>query len=226
MGHGCAVEWRSFATDVASRVETRLIPKFELPRTDPRSIPGSSLDMATLGEDTGPHEVARRLAPVADAYEAWIDEKTQEAARLPQSVRGTADDHLRHCRETLARLRDGIELLTSNSDARAAFAFANRAMLLQRSHTEWSESRRRDAASSAPSPALQGEWRPFQIAFILLCLRGIVDPQRRPDDRRSALVSDRRREDRGVPRAAAFTLAASTPAGRRSRCARMPASPC
>ncbi len=132
--------------------------------------------MATLGEDVEPDVLARRLGPIADAYEVWISVKTDQAARLPDSVRSTADDHLRHCRETLTRLRDGIDLLASDDDARAAFAFANRAMLLQRSHTAWSEARRSDAASAPPAPELEGAWRPFQLAFILLNLRGIMDP--------------------------------------------------
>ena len=45
------------------------------------------------------------------------------------------------------------------------------------------------------------QWRPFQLAFILLNLAGLRRSRaRRPRDRRPAVLPDRRRQDRGLPR--------------------------
>jgi hypothetical protein len=176
VGHGSAVEWDGVGDEGATEIRTECLPRFELPRVTPRSVPGASFDMASLGEETSGERLEQRLSPLADAYGAWIERKRREAELLPTTLRATGEDHLRLCEEALGRIRDGIELLRMNADARAAFAFANRAMLLQRGHTEWSAHRRRDPAGAPAEPSPQGEWRPFQLAFILLNLRGIVDP--------------------------------------------------
>lgn len=180
VGHGTAVGWAGIGDEAATEVHTELLPRYELPRVVPRSVPGVTFDMAALGEETSVEELEQRLAPLADAYATWIEGKRREADLLPVTLRGTAEDHMRLCEEARDRINDAIALLKTNPEARAAFLFANRAMLLQRGHTEWSEHRRRDPAGAPPAPSPQGYWRPFQLAFILLNLRGIAEP-RHPD---------------------------------------------
>jgi hypothetical protein len=177
IGHGCACRWQTSGHEAAIRIETDITPRFELQRVDPRPIHASSLDMDVLARATSADEIGQHLAPIADLYADWIETKRREAQGLPETLRATGEDHMRHCEEALTRIQDAIELLRSNPDARAAFNFANRAMLLQRSHTEWSEARRRDPATATAAPEIRGEWRPFQLAFILLTLRGIVEPR-------------------------------------------------
>src|SRR5207244_3164040 len=87
-----------------------------------------------------------------------------------------AGSHLDDCSTALERMRAGIEHLARDNDALQAFRFANRAMLLQRSHTIWARERRRDSQAASPTPQLEGRWRPFQLAFILLNLPGLIDP--------------------------------------------------
>ena len=98
--------------------------------------------------------------------------------RPPPGLRATADRHMDLCREALQRMRSGIGLLATDSDAWEAFRLANKAMLMQRARSDWLA-----AADPTGPPDLDGNhrWRPFQIAFILLCLEGIVDPH--SDDR-------------------------------------------
>lgn len=99
----------------------------------------------------------RRLTPLADAYQQWIDAQNEQA-RNPEA--GTHEHrHLAGCRRAEARIRDGIELLATDRHARLAFCFANRAIALQ---SQWTKGR-------------VNHWWPFQLAFQLLNLRAIVD---------------------------------------------------
>ena len=72
--------------------------------------------------------------------------------------------------------------MCSDADALDAFRFANQAMWKQRVHTVAIEARRRDAelslrdaVDSADEPANRS-WRPFQLAFVLLCIPSLTDP--------------------------------------------------
>ncbi|MCA9646680.1 MAG: hypothetical protein KC492_38600, partial [Myxococcales bacterium] len=90
----------------------------------------------------------------------------------------TAVDHLELCREARDRMRDGLEFLDEDPDARRAFELANWAMLLQQGRsghppraTTFSRERQRIEVGGTFSPVEQGAWRPFQIAFVLTALR-------------------------------------------------------
>ena len=86
---------------------------------------------------------------------------------------------LKNSRETLERIRAGIQLLDTDDQAAKAFRFANRAMAMQRVRTIYTQALRQgkkpdlEAIESQPS---NYSWRPFQLAFVLLNLPGMVDP--------------------------------------------------
>jgi hypothetical protein len=97
------------------------------------------------------------------------------------------------------RLDRAIDLLRDDGLAREAFRFANQAMARQRVRGELV--RRRLADQNVDVGALLREldlpqnrnWRPFQLAFVLLCLPGLSDPQhpdahRGPDDGKVQLL--------------------------------------
>jgi hypothetical protein len=66
------------------------------------------------------------------------------------------------------RILDGIDILSRNDLARHAFRYMNLAVAMA--------SRRRNAgASGDPAAQRAPEWRPFQLAFILLNLAGLAD---------------------------------------------------
>ena len=74
------------------------------------------------------------------------------------------------------RLDRAIDLLRDSGLAREAFRFANQAMALQRIRSELVRARLADPKANAGAllreldkPANRS-WRPFQLAFVLLCL--------------------------------------------------------
>ena len=78
------------------------------------------------------------------------------------------------------RMRSGIEILRDSPDAFQAFRLTNAAMVEQRIRSERILNERTELAPED----IPARWRPFQLAFILLCLKGIVHEA--DDDRRSA----------------------------------------
>ncbi|MEV4321275.1 helicase-related protein [Microbispora rosea] len=191
VGHGCAVDWDW--TPPAPRAEELLkgepakvatvwstfVPEKEMLLTDSNpEIDSSDLGMLHLAEATD-EDVLAALRRLAAGYRAWIAERAEEALLLAGTSHAEAASlQVEQCEETCDRIVAGIETLRDDPDVMAAFRSANRAMAMQRGRTSWIKSGRTGELK------LDGTWRPFQIAFILLCLNGIVDPDH--DDRRTA----------------------------------------
>ncbi len=182
VGHGCATEWfQSERPDRARAIRTELIPEYELPKVETRDIGGPGLDMSALADVRSADELGRLLMPLVIEYRKWIDTKSATVGSLSPDVQAVARVHLEECTFALDRIQRGIDDLINDHDAFLAFRFANRAMLLQRSHTVWAQQRRQNPAAAPVTPRLQGRWRPFQLAFVLLNLAGLIHPE--SDDR-------------------------------------------
>jgi hypothetical protein len=180
IGHGCAAEWVApkETREPATIVRTEILPAYELARIDPRESDDPGLDMRGLG-GAGPDGIPgarlqELLEPLADTYESWItgDLRGDLLPKVPEDLREQALDHIEACETALRRIREGIELVASDQNAREAFCFANRAMALQRERSVRSLARRRGELDPG---AVAARWRPFQLAFILLNLPAMVD---------------------------------------------------
>ena len=75
-----------------------------------------------------------------------------------------------------------------HTEALAAFCFANRAMLLQRQHTTIAAEREKGTGYLEAKAQVEEDsrkvasWRPFQLAFMLLNLPALTDPQHEDRD--------------------------------------------
>lgn len=188
VGHGCAARWSDAEGESVWRVETDVMPRFELFPVVARGVTGLNLSMKRLAE-APMTEQADLCAMLANAYAEWIDAKSTEVAgAFPPTHRAAAERHLELCRECLRRIRDGIALLGNDEKVRLAFSWMNHSMLEQQLHYELASKRRREwrvekgqlvignpyqTLDLANPPEGKGKWRPFQLAFILMNLRAI-----------------------------------------------------
>ncbi len=193
VGHGCAADWHWQAPPprdeellrgrpaAVEAVWSAFVPTSEVLLTDSNpDIDSSDLGMSHLAEAPD-DEVLAALRRLVKGYREWIAERAEEARLLESTEYGkAAKEQLALCEVAWERMASGVELLKKPA-VMTAFRRANRAMALQRGRTSWIKSGRKGEVR------LDGVWRPFQIAFMLLCLDGIVDPDH-PDRRRADLL--------------------------------------
>ena len=181
----------------AWRLRTTCFPAADVPLTvagSTRSMLGLILDMARLGSpELARDDLIRALQPLASGYRTWL---TAQRDRIEDPEIGlyepAGSNALRLAGDLADRLDRAVALLGSDGIAREAFRFANQAMALQRVRSEVTRARLASPGSSLEEMLRrfdvpeQRSWRPFQLAFVLLCLPGLTDPQH-PDAHRDEI---------------------------------------
>src|SRR5262249_32021403 len=124
--------------------------------------------------------LANALSPLVEAYGKWIDEQRHTPLdRLP--LEGTRDDLTTKAAKARDRIAAGIALLAGDKDALKAWKLANQAMHVAALQADKTREDPRYTSGRLP------EWRPFQLAFVLLNLPSIVKPDH-PDRKLAELV--------------------------------------
>jgi len=186
VGHSIAVHWDHISDDSsrAGKLSTKIIPTHEIPMVIPPDWDkGGTLDMRELAKMSTGKEIKSALSPLCDEYDHWIKKRKNEMSSIEDETnKDTAHKHMGNCDESLRRMREGLDLIEDTETEETkniliAFKFMNQAMASQRSQTA--------AVIEGKRPEdISATWRPFQIAFILQNLKGIVKPE--SDDRKLA----------------------------------------
>lgn len=172
VGHGIAVVWDDPRSPLVKEVSTAWMPGTIVRGTSPAghahlkdfmvSHP-EGLAAAFLGLESERCAVTRALASFVDCYGKWIESVLRpHVADFRDPLDKAAAFNLDRCQSALQRMRDGLTLLQENEPAWAAFALANQAMDKQSRY------------ASKGDQARPLVWRPFQLAFMLLVLPGLV----------------------------------------------------
>jgi len=172
VGHSVSTE--SVVEDgVCKIVRTCHLPTAEVEKVAPAKIDWVTLNMETLAFLRDGQDAMEQLGGFASSYESWIEKQKKSLTGLSQRRQEIASELLRRAGLAAKRIRAGIELLAQD-DCMEAFRLANKAMAAQ--------GRRRLALQLNVAPeTVTPAWRPFQLAFILMNLKGIADPK--SDDR-------------------------------------------
>lgn len=202
IGHGCAANWVEANDGTVTQIMADPMPAYEVPSLTPdifvpsgtgrrQPVNVSMRDLA-LGNTNGVQQVEQILG----LYDQWIRDRDAEAATLPEQFHDAAHRHIGLCADALTRMRTGWALVTGDRDSVAAKAFrwANEAMLYQQLRSATLPIRplerqkdgilkpigaypRLDPLSTVAIPEGRGNWRPFQIAFLLATLPELINPQ-------------------------------------------------
>lgn len=196
-GHGVAVDWS--IDDGVGEIFTEYMPTYEVPKinldlrketSQEKAVKDRALSMKYLSDldGTSKEEKISDMTSFIDCYETWIDglETEMQAHDFEERHRSIAKKHISLCREAYARMAAGLDILKSNDIAWKAFVLANRAMFMQRIHGEFQQQTHYPndeswqevmaAVDYSSYPETKCRWRPFQLAFLLMSIRSIVDP--------------------------------------------------
>lgn len=203
IGHGCAAEWGEVDVNgMVSFVHATPMPSYEVVSLSPNlyltddngnflldsegSRQPMAVSMAALAN--GSEQGASQVELVLTQYEKWITRREAEIPELLPRYQDAAKAHMRRARSMLQRMRGGWTLVENDDRAAQAFRWANEAMLLQQVRSGFKlrpakpagDGRWRiEGAHPVPNvPDGRGNWRPFQIAFLLAVMPELVEPSR------------------------------------------------
>ena len=187
-GYGCAAVW-DLKNKIPLFVQTEIVPvhdskNFQFSSKTDKDRPGE-IDMAKLDRADSPAKALEILEPIVSKYQKWIGHVLEQAGSIDRantSRVNIANENYKNCLKALDRIKDGLHLLEDGArpEIFESFKITNRAMLYQRARYNFaigvSKGRR---MGKNPDVFTEGKyfWRPFQIAFLLMNLRGIGDVQ-------------------------------------------------
>ena len=129
---------------------------------------GVELSMDVLGRLSDGADAKTKLGQIVSQYRAWIDEQRTAMPTSPVRRKEIAEELLNRAGVAASRMEQGIALL-SDPKCLEAFRIANRAMAT-------AARRRLGVMQHKPAASIQPAWRPFQLAFLLMNLKGIAEP--------------------------------------------------
>lgn len=201
IGHSAACEWE--LTDNPTWIKTSFFPYYDIKKQSTEfGLKNEEVEKILVIKNLSSFsklskkQIISGLRRFNELYKNWIEAKTEENKNRSNSEIGNRN--LLQCFTVFNRIQNGIKILEENNNAFTAFQFANSAMYMQMFHSaiyfgnefnkgfelfEWNERFQQKGIPnyadyetiSFPSNSVP-KWRPFQLGFILLSLRSIVEP--------------------------------------------------
>jgi hypothetical protein len=157
-----------------TRVWTETLPRAEVERVAPNedaSLKAAvAFGMEALAESAavGGTSLGQALSALPALYADWIAAERTKIGALSMRRCETAETLITEMETARGRITQGIDILTHKDIARKAFRFMNLAIAMA--------ARTRNAGTTGDQLAQPApEWRPFQLAFILLNVAGLSD---------------------------------------------------
>lgn len=202
VGHSCSVDWK--ITNNEKWVRSEFIPSYEIPDVEPiprdkylfvnengTLVPKSIIDNSkvlefkwlSLFSNAADNEIIQHLKDFVDKYQTWIN-KQKDILQKDTGDNKIGYMNLDKCQEDCSRMLENIRLiLESNKSNVECFRLMNTAMFIQLWHSQRSTDEEtdfdfyKDRADDHLFDDKPAAWRPFQLAFILLNLDGIIQKE-------------------------------------------------
>lgn len=174
IGHGVGVDWEEDEKKVI--IESKWLPFYEMPIVEHRKLSNTSFFMRDLSEMNS-EELRVTLIVITNEYKEWLQGQKTHIEFIEDYLKETAQKNIDKIEKIIKRIEEGIELITNNENEKIldAFRFANKVMMIQQAQSKVALHYR--SKKERINPIFSGEWRLFQIAFLLMNIAGAVDPK-------------------------------------------------
>lgn len=174
IGHGVGVDWIEKIN--TTTIYSTWMPRYELPSVEHRKIDNQSFSMKELSEMSS-KQLRSKLSIIPLAFKNWLKDQKEIVETLPNYLKDEAVKNVHQVERIINRLEEGIQLVTKSDQSLEylAFQFANKAMVLQRAYSKVAQVYR--AEKKRVKPELTGEWRLFQLIFLLMSIAGVSNEQ-------------------------------------------------
>lgn len=174
IGHGVGVDWAK--NEDKTTIYSTWMPRYELPNVEHNKIEKHSFSMKELSELSA-SKLYEKLSIIPRAYKSWLEEQLEIVDTIPDYLKPEAMKNVKQVESIIKRLEEGIQLVTKSEQSLEylAFQFANKAMVLQRAYSKVAQKYRSEKVRV--KPVLEGEWRLFQLIFLLMNIAGTSNEQ-------------------------------------------------
>lgn len=173
-------------------------PEAEVPGQDfylpaKYNVPQQAFSMKRLSDlcEDSKEAIINDMRLVVAAYGSWIAELEERIPALDAKYHEAALKNIEGCIKAKQRMEQGLSIMEDNNKAWDAFRLANRAMFMQRVHlgmqSDVGKSGEIYPDNETVAEALEQmdyyemkdvhSWRPFQLAFLLMSVSGIVNDE-------------------------------------------------
>jgi hypothetical protein len=183
IGHSCAASYQLNNNKVES-LSSEFLP-FSIVKPVTLELENNSKD-STLnlqflcGKDLSAEELKKSLTIFVNNYEKWLT--NQQKIDTSDKYFEARDRILNRIQNSISRMRLGIKTITDNSKVFESFKLANLSMLMQMVHaSDFSnnikdkDEKPFDRPNYYDSSYNKYNWRPFQLAFVLLTIESVVN---------------------------------------------------
>ena len=169
VGHNISVVAKS-NDQLCQEISTSWIPSAQVPRVEAASIEGLELNMETLANASSAKEIRKMLGSIVSAYQKWLEEQEHNSQNYTLGRRKVAKEILAKASKVKERISAGLDAL-EDPLVLEAFCLTNK-VIAQSIRQRLSH----QGQGKKPEEFAAPKWKPFQIAFLLMNLVGISQP--------------------------------------------------
>ena len=176
-GYGCAAVWKDVVGNCVKSIKTDFLPEKEINGMD--ADLEKFKDYFSMLEFSLPENkeiIIDKLQSILGDYALWISRLESHEYMKSEDYQSVGREKIDRCYMNLDRMIEGLELIQKDEESFQAFIFMNQAMHLSRSMANFSKSKDEEKCLEDYKTD-HSFWRPFQIGFILLNIKGIVKPE-------------------------------------------------